>query len=196
MDLVVVQPEGLYCPAGDFHIDPWRAVARAVITHAHADHARVGHGAYLATAVSEGVLRARLGAEIALQGLAYGEPVVLNGVCVSLHPAGHVLGSAQVRVEHRGQVWVVSGDYFASGVDHDVNATCAPFEPVRCHCFITESTFGLPIYRWRAQAVVQREINAWWQANADAGRASLLMGYSFGKAQRLLAGLDPTIGPI
>ncbi len=142
------------------------------------------------------MLRARLGADIALQGLAYGEAVVLNGVRVSLHPAGHVLGSAQVRVEHRGRVWVASGDYFVSGIDHDVNATCAPFEPVRCHCFITESTFGLPIYRWRAQAAVQREINAWWQANAQAGRASLLLGYSFGKAQRLLAGLDPSIGPI
>ncbi len=151
---------------------------------------------YLATAVSEGVLRARLGADLPLQGLAYGEPVMLNGVRVSLHPAGHVLGSAQVRVEHRGRVWVASGDYFVSGVDHDANATCAPFEPVRCECFITESTFGLPIYRWRAQAAVQRDINAWWQANADSGRASLLLGYSFGKAQRLLAGLDPSIGPI
>ena len=195
-NLIVLRPEGLYCPAGEFHIDPWRPVARAVITHAHADHARVGHGAYLATAVSAGVLRARLGAGITLQGLAYGEMVVLGGVRVSLHPAGHVLGSAQVRVEHRGRVWVASGDYFVSGIEADTNATCAPFEPVRCHCFITESTFGLPIYRWRAQAAVQRDINAWWQANADAGRASLLMGYSFGKAQRLLAGLDPSIGPI
>ncbi|HEY6514428.1 MAG TPA: ligase-associated DNA damage response exonuclease [Burkholderiaceae bacterium] len=195
-DLIVLRPEGLYCPAGDFHIDPWRPVSRAVITHAHADHARAGHGAYLATAVSEGVLRARLGSGIPLQGLAYGESVVLNGVRVSLHPAGHVLGSAQVRVEHRGRVWVASGDYFASGIADDANATCAPFEPVRCECFITESTFGLPIYRWHAQAAVQRDINAWWQANAQAGRASLLLGYSFGKAQRLLAGLDPSIGPI
>jgi putative mRNA 3-end processing factor len=195
-DLIVLRPEGLYCLAGDFHIDPWRPVARAVITHAHADHARMGHGAYLATAVSEGVLRARLGADIALQGLAYGEDVDVNGVRVSLHPAGHVLGSAQVRVEHGGRVWVASGDYFVSGIDHDVNATCAPFEPLRCECFITESTFGLPIYRWRAQAAVLREINAWWQANADAGRASLLLGYSFGKSQRLLAGLDRSIGPI
>jgi putative mRNA 3-end processing factor len=195
-DLIVLRPEGLYCPAGDFHIDPWQPVARAVITHAHADHARWGHGAYLATALSEGVLRARLGTDIALQGLAYGELVDLHGVRVSLHPAGHVLGSAQVRVEHRGRVWVASGDYFVSGVERDVNATCAPFEPVRCECFITESTFGLPIYRWRAQAAVQRDINAWWQGNADAGRASLLLGYSFGKSQRLLAGLDPSIGPI
>ena len=194
-DLVVHSPEGLYCPPGDFHIDPWRPVSRAVLTHAHADHARRGHAAYLATAVSAGVLRARLGA-ISLQGLAYGEAVVMNGVRVSLHPAGHVLGSAQVRVEYRGQVWVASGDYFASGHEGDRNGTCTPFEPVRCDCFITESTFGLPIYRWRPQREVLAEVNAWWQANADAGRASLLLGYSFGKAQRLLAGLDPAIGPM
>ena len=194
-DLIVERPEGLYCPAGDFHIDPWRAVPRAVITHAHADHARRGHGAYLATAISEGVLRARLG-NITLQGLHYGEEVDVNGVRLSLHPAGHVLGSAQVRVEHRGCVWVASGDYFVSGQTEDTNATCAPFEPVRCHCFITESTFGLPIYRWPAQSAVLADINAWWAANAAAGRSSLLLGYSFGKAQRLLAGLDAGIGPI
>ena len=198
-DLIVQRPQGLYCPPGDFHIDPWRAVPRAVITHAHADHARRGHAAYLATAVSAGVLRARLG-DITLQGLAYGEAVMVNGVRVSLHPAGHVLGSAQVRVEHGGRVWVASGDYFTSGVDADVNATCTPFEPVRCDTFITESTFGLPIYRWRPQAEVMAEIVAWWAANAAAGRASLLLGYSFGKAQRLLAGVqagvDAGLGPI
>ncbi len=194
-DLIVQRPEGLYCPAGDFHIDPWRPVPRAVITHAHADHARRGHGAYLATAVSAGVLRARLGA-ISLQGLAYGEAVQVNGVRVSLHPAGHVLGSAQVRVEHGGQVWVASGDYFTSGHTDDTNTTCAAFEPVRCHCFITESTFGLPLYRWRPQAEVLGEVNAWWAANAQAGRASLLLAYSFGKAQRLLAGVDATQGPV
>jgi putative mRNA 3-end processing factor len=194
-DLIVLRPEGLYCPAGDFHIDPWRPVARAVITHAHADHARRGHGAYLATAVSAGVLRARLG-DIALQGLAYGEAVWINGARVSLHPAGHVLGSAQVRVEHRGRVWVASGDYFVSGVEGDANPSCAAFEPVRCECFISESTFGLPIYRWRPHHDVMAGINAWWSANADAGRASLLMAYSFGKAQHLLAGVDPAIGPI
>ncbi len=194
-DLIVQRPQGLYCPPGDFYIDPWRPVARAVITHAHADHARRGHGAYLASAPSAGVLRARLGA-ITLQTLAYGEAVLLNGVRVSLHPAGHVLGSAQVRVEHGGRVWVASGDYFISGQAHDVNATCTPFEPVRCHCFITESTFGLPLYHWRPQAEVLAEVNTWWQANAAAGRASLLLGYSFGKAQRLLAGLDPSIGRI
>ncbi|MFT3817021.1 MAG: ligase-associated DNA damage response exonuclease [Rubrivivax sp.] len=196
-DLVVHSPQGLYCPAGDFHIDPWRPVPRAVITHAHADHARRGHGAYLASAPSAGVLRARLG-EISLQALPYGVTVDLNGVRVSLHPAGHVLGSAQVRLEHRGQVWVASGDYFVSGAG-DANTSCAPFEPLRCHCFITESTFGLPIYRWRPQREVLAQIEAWWRANAEAGRASLLLAYSFGKAQRLLAALDEMdlgIGPI
>jgi len=193
-DLVVARPEGLYCPPGDFYIDPWRPVARAVVTHAHADHARRGHGAYLASAAGEGVLRARLG-DITLQALDYGQAVHLGGVRISLHPAGHVLGSAQVRLEHAGRVWVVSGDYFVSG-QGDSNPTCAPFEPVRCDCFITESTFGLPIYRWPAQAEVMAQINAWWQANADAGRASLLLAYSFGKAQRLLAGVDASIGPI
>lgn len=194
-DLVIERPEGLYCPAGDFHIDPWRPVPRAVITHAHADHARAGHGQVLATAVSEGVLRARLGAGLSLQGLAYGEVVEHRGVRISLHPAGHVLGSAQVRLEHAGRVWVVSGDYFCSSHD-ERNPTCPPFEPVRCHCFVTESTFGLPVYRWRPQAEVFAEVNDWWRANAAAGRPSLLMAYSFGKAQRVVAGVDASIGPI
>lgn len=193
-DLVVQRPEGLYCPAGDFFIDPWRPVDRAVLTHAHADHARRGSAHYLAAAPAEGVLRARLG-EIVLQALAYGEAIEHRGVRISLHPAGHVLGSAQVRLAHGGQIWVASGDYFVSGAaDH--NLTCAPFEPVRCDCFITESTFGLPIYRWRPQREVYAEIDRWWRANAEEGRASVLFGYSFGKAQRLLAGVDAGIGPI
>jgi putative mRNA 3-end processing factor len=203
VDLVVLRPEGLYCPAGDFHIDPWRPVPRAVITHAHADHARRGHGAYLAAAPGAGVLRARLG-DISLQTLGYGQAVTMGGVRVSLHPAGHVLGSAQVRLELRGRVWVVSGDYYLCGAtaeagrasEADANPTCEPFEPVRCEVFVTESTFGLPVYRWRPQAEVLAEVNAWWAANAQAGRASLLLAYSFGKAQRLLAGVDPSIGPI
>jgi putative mRNA 3-end processing factor len=189
-DLIVLRPEGLYCPPGDFHIDPWRPVARAVITHAHADHARTGHAAYLAARDAEHVLRARLG-DIALQTLAYGESIGLNGVRVSLHPAGHVLGSAQVRVEQGGRVWVASGDYKL-----EADTTCAPFEPVACDTFITESTFGLPVYRWRPHAEVFADINGWWAANARAGRASVLFCYSFGKAQRILAGVDASIGPI
>ena len=188
--MLVLRPEGLYCEAADCFIDPWRPVGRAVITHAHADHARTGHGHYLAAAQGEGPLRTRLGA-ISLQTLRYGEAVHLNGVRLSLHPAGHVLGSAQVRIEHRGEVWVVSGDYKV-----EADATCAPFEPVRCHTFVTESTFGLPIYRWAPQQQVFEEISAWWRSNAAQGRASVLYGYAFGKAQRLLAGIDAGIGPI
>ncbi|MCB2035668.1 MAG: ligase-associated DNA damage response exonuclease [Burkholderiaceae bacterium] len=190
-DLVVATPRGLYCPPGDFYIDPWRPVERAVITHAHADHARRGHAHYLAHADAAPVLRARLGADIALQTLGYGEPVSVGGVQVSLHPAGHVLGSAQVRLAHRGAVWVASGDYKL-----DPDPTCAPFEPVRCNVFITESTFGLPIYRWPDSATLFGELNRWWAAAADAGRPAVLYAYAFGKAQRVLAGVDPSIGPL
>lgn len=190
-DLIVARPEGLYCPAGDFYIDPWRPVDRAVITHGHSDHARPGHAHYLAHTLSAGTLRQRLGANITLQTLDYGEAIVHHGVRLSLHPAGHVLGSAQVRLEHGGRVWVASGDYKT-----EADGTCAPFEPVRCDTFITESTFGLPIYRWPTQAVLLDEINAWWRRNADEGRASVLLCYAFGKAQRVLSGVDASIGPI
>jgi putative mRNA 3-end processing factor len=189
-DLVCQRAEGLYCPPGDFYIDPWRPVQRAVLTHAHGDHARRGHTNYLAARPGQHVLKSRLG-DIALQTLDYGETVTIGAARVSLHPAGHVLGSAQVRIEHAGRVWVVSGDYKLAP-----DPTCAPFEPVRCDTFITESTFGLPIYRWPAAEAVYRDINAWWAANAAAGRPSLLFCYAFGKAQRILAGVDPTIGPV
>ncbi|MBA4111348.1 MAG: DNA ligase-associated DEXH box helicase [Leptothrix sp. (in: Bacteria)] len=190
-DLVVARPQGLYCPPGDFYIDPWKPVSHALITHAHGDHARMGHAHYLAPEQGRLVLQARLGADIPLQSLPYGQAITHRGVRVSFHPAGHVLGSAQVRLEHEGRVWVASGDY-KTGPD----ATCAPFEPVRCDVFITESTFGLPVFRWQAQQQVFDDINAWWRANAQAGRPSVLYAYSFGKAQRVLAGIDPSIGPI
>lgn len=181
---------GLYCEAGDFHVDPWRPVARAIVTHAHADHARWGCQHYLVAAPGLGVFRERLpGAHI--ESLPYGEPTTVNGVRVSFHPAGHLLGSAQVRVEHRGEVWVVSGDYKV-----EADRTCAPFEPVRCHTFISESTFGLPVYRWRPEDSIYAEINAWWGANQERGLTSVLCAYALGKTQRLLAGLDPSIGPI
>jgi putative mRNA 3-end processing factor len=190
MDLIVQRPEGLYCPAGDFYIDPWRPVSRAVITHAHADHARTGHQHYLAAAPAKHVLTSRLGA-VNLQCLDYGEAVYINGVRVSLHPAGHVVGSAQVRLEQGGHVWVASGDYKLQA-----EPTCAAFEPVRCDTFITESTFGLPVYRWPPQAQIFAGINAWWSANAAQGLASVLYCYSFGKAQRIAAGVDASIGPL
>jgi len=174
--MVVVRKEGLYCVPGDFYIDPWRPVARAVITHAHGDHARVGHGHYLAASPGIGVLKSRLG-DISVDALAYGEKVVHNGVTISLHPAGHVLGSSQVRMECGGEVWVASGDYKV-----EPDKTCDPFEPVRCDTFITESTFGLPIYRWQPEAELMAEINAWWRKNAEEGRCSVVFAYSFGKA--------------
>ncbi|HEX2828293.1 MAG TPA: ligase-associated DNA damage response exonuclease [Burkholderiales bacterium] len=190
MPLVISTPAGLYCEAGDFHIDPWRPVSRAVITHGHGDHASWGHEHYLASRASEQVLRRRL-PEAALQTIEYGEPLDINGVRVSLHPAGHVLGSAQVRLEHRGEVWVVSGDYKLQP-----DPTCAPFEPVRCDTFITESTFGLPIYRWRDPRDVFAEVDAWWRANQAVDRASVVYAYALGKAQRLLSSVDASIGPI
>jgi putative mRNA 3-end processing factor len=191
MPLLTLTSRGLYCEPGDFYVDPWEPVDRAVITHAHGDHATWGSRAYLTSEPGAGVLQARLEPSARIRGLAYGEPIGLNGVTVSLHPAGHILGSAQVRIVHRGEVWVVSGDYKT-----DPDPTCTPFEPVRCHTFVTESTFGLPIYRWPPQSEVFAEINAWWQANASTGKTSMLYGYTLGKAQRLLAGLDPAIGPI
>lgn len=190
LDLIVRRPEGLYCPPGDFYVDPWRRVDRAIITHAHADHARIGHGHYLASSAGAEVLRCRLG-DIPLQTLAYGQTLEHQGVRISLHPAGHVLGSAQVRLAYRGQVWVVSGDYKLQP-----DPTCEAFEAVRCDTFITESTFGLPVYRWPDSATVMSEIHAWWSTNAAANRASVLYAYSLGKGQRILAGLDTTIGPI
>lgn len=189
-DLVIARPEGLYCQPGHFYIDPWRPVERAIITHGHADHARSGHAHYLAAASSAGILRSRLGA-IELQTLPYGQHIEHNGVKISLHPAGHVLGSAQVRLEYRGEVWVLSGDY---KLDHD--PTCTAFEPVRCHTFVTESTFGLPVYRWQDPALTLQQINQWWQDNARNNLTSLIYAYSLGKGQRILAGLESGIGPI
>ncbi len=189
--LITPTSSGLYCAAGRFHIDPWRPVDRAVITHAHGDHARPGSGAYLGAKAGLPVLQTRLGEGATIEGLEYGEVRDIDGVKVSLHPAGHVLGSSQVRVEYGGEVWVVSGDYKL-----DPDPTCAPFEPVRCDTFITESTFGLPIYRWKHPDALFAEVNGWWRANADAGRASVLFGYAFGKAQRILASVDASIGPI
>src|SRR5215218_11388883 len=182
---------GLHCPAADLYIDPWLPVDRAVITHAHGDHARWGSRHYLASSEGARVLRTRLGEQASIELLDFGETRVIDGVSLSLVPAGHILGSAQVRLEHQGEVWVVSGDYKT-----EADPTCTPFQAVRCHTFVTESTFGLPIYRWRPDREVFAGIDAWWRRNAAEGRASLLFGYALGKAQRLLAGIDPTIGPI
>jgi putative mRNA 3-end processing factor len=190
-DLLQTTPDGLWCAAGGFHIDPWRAVERALITHAHSDHARAGSASYLTSRSGTKVLRARIGDTAPIESIPFGDTRRIGDVTVSFHPAGHVLGSAQIRIEHRGEVWVVSGDYKTAA-----DGITEPFEPVRCHTFITESTFGLPVYRWRPQAEVFAEINAWWRANQSLGRASVIFAYSLGKAQRILANVDASIGPI
>jgi len=172
---------GLFCEAGGFHVDPWLPVKRAVITHAHSDHARPGSAAYLCAEPGRAVLQRRL-PEACIETARYGERRTMNGVTLSFHPAGHILGSAQVRIEHRGEVWVVSGDY-----KRQADPTCAPFEPVPCHTFVSEATFGLPIYTWDTPRAVVDEVLAWWRGNRDEGRPSVLFCYVLGKAQRILA---------
>jgi putative mRNA 3-end processing factor len=177
-------PAGLWCEPGGFYVDPWGPVDRAVLTHAHADHARPGMGSYLATTPSMPVLRRRLGPEARIEGVPYGETRRLGDVDLSFHPAGHVLGSAQLRIAHQGEVWVISGDYKRAA-----DPTCAAFEPLRCDTFVTEATFGLPIYQWDPGDVVAAEILAWWDATRAAGRPAVLFAYALGKSQRILAEL-------
>jgi putative mRNA 3-end processing factor len=190
LDLISSTDRGLYCPAGGFHIDPWRPVERAVLTHAHSDHARFGSEVYVCHRDTAPILRKRLG-EVTIETAAYGEILTRNGVELSFHPAGHVLGSAQIRIASKGETWVVSGDYKLES-----DGVSPAFESIRCHAFITESTFGLPIYHWRPQAETFAAIDAWRRENIAAGRASILFAYALGKAQRLIAHIDPSLGPI
>src|SRR4051812_4601006 len=189
--MITATASGLYCEAGGFHIDPWRPVDRAVVTHAHSDHASPGSKSYLCAAPGERVLRRRL-PDAHVETLPYGEPIAIGETRVSFHPAGHILGSSQVRVEHRGEVWVVSGDYKCQA-----DPTCEPFETVRCHTFITEATFALPIYTWDATAAVVDDIVSWWHANREQERPSIIFCYVLGKAQRILAELrDKADAPV
>ncbi len=190
-NLIEFTNKGLYVPVADVYIDPWRAVPKAFITHGHSDHARYGHGWYATHRNNVPIIRHRLGADINVTSLEFGEVMSINGVSFSLHPAGHVLGSSQVRVEYKGEVWVFSGDY---KVEDD--GISGAFEPIKCHAFITESTFGLPVFNWKPQADLFTEVNRWWQKNKEEGKVSLLNGYSLGKAQRLIANVDSSIGPI
>ena len=181
---------GIYCPEADAFIDPWRPVPRALITHGHSDHARWGHQQYLCTHAAAPVIRHRLG-DVSIQTVDYGEVLQMNGARISFHPAGHVPGSAQIRVEVGGEVWVVSGDYKITP-----DGVSEPFEPVTCHAFISECTFGLPVFTWDRQADVIDQINRWWADCAAAGKTAAIGAYSLGKAQRILANVDGTIGPI
>lgn len=189
--LLQVDDNGLYCSRGDFYVDPWRPVRRAVVTHGHSDHARPGSRAYLCSETSRDIIALRLGRDARIETVAFGDTTTINGVRVSLHPAGHILGSAQVRVEFGGETWVVTGDYKTQP-----DPSAESFELVRCDTLVTECTFGLPIYRWPPQQEVFREINEWWSDNRSRDVTTVLLGYSLGKAQRLIAGLDASIGPI
>jgi putative mRNA 3-end processing factor len=175
---------GVFCPAGDFYIDPWQPVPRAILTHAHGDHARLGSTSYLCASDCAPLLARRFGAGTVVESIEYGKPLSIGSVRISFHPAGHILGSAQIRLEGDDGVWVVSGDYKRAP-----DPTCAAFEPIECDTFITESTFGLPIYRWDPAELVIREILEWWLLNREKGLTSVLFCYTLGKAQRVLAEL-------
>lgn len=187
MTLVQFTKKGIYCPQGKFYIDPWYPVDYAIVSHGHADHARKGMKHYLCQSDSEAILKQRIGYDIKIESLPYNSEISINGVTVSFHPAGHIIGSAQIRLEYKGYVLVFSGDY-------KTQADCItiPFEPVKCHTFITESTFGLPIYHWREEAILQKELQDWVQLNKSNNRTSVFFGYSLGKAQRLMSLLDGT----
>ena len=177
-------PAGLYCEAGDFYLDPWQSVPRALLTHAHGDHARPGSAAYLCATDCAPLVMRRFGPEAVVESVPYGQSVTLGRVRVSFHPAGHILGAAQIRIDGPDGVWVLSGDYKRAP-----DPTCAPFEPVQCDTFVTESTFGLPIYRWDASDVVIAEMLDWWELNRARNLTSVVFCYTLGKAQRLLAEL-------
>jgi putative mRNA 3-end processing factor len=191
MKLVELTSKGLYCPPADVFIDPWKPVDKALITHAHADHSRWGMKHYLAHEHSEEVMKQRLGEDISIQTIRYNDPLDINGVKISFHPAGHIPGSAQVRLEHKGRIVVASGDYKTED-----DGLSEPFEPVKCHEFISECTFGLPIYKWDDQKAIFDSINSWWRDNASKGRNTVLFAYSLGKAQRIINNIDHSIGPV
>jgi putative mRNA 3-end processing factor len=182
---------GIFCEPAGVYIDPWKSVDRAIITHAHSDHARWGNKHYLAHHDSIPVLKYRLGNDISTQGVAYAEEFSINGVKISLHPAGHILGSAQVRMEYQGEVWVASGDYKLQ-----IDDVSAPFEFLKCDHFVTESTFGIPIYNFPDPGLIHNDINNWWRSNKLEAKNSVIIGYALGKAQRIIKHLDESIGDI
>lgn len=185
MGLISFTENGLYCAQGDFYIDPWKPVERAVITHAHSDHARPGSRYYFSHQDTAFLLKARLGPEISVSAADYGEGFTANGVQVTLYPAGHIIGSAQIAVSYKGETWVVSGDYKLQN-----DGITSPFEPVKCNTFITESTFALPVYQWKEQEEIISRIHHWVLENQQANRYSVLSAYSLGKAQRLIHSLS------
>jgi putative mRNA 3-end processing factor len=191
MALLEFTDRGIFCPGANVYLDPWKPVQRAIISHGHSDHATSGHQSYLCTIGTSPVIRHRLGLTDNVQALRYGETIAINGIQFTFFPAGHIPGSAQIRVEYHGEVWVFSGDY-----KRQPDNLSEPFEPLRCHTFITESTFGLPVYRWRPQSEIMEDVNAWWRKNQNEGKVSVIAGYTLGKSQRILTGVDHSIGKI
>lgn len=191
MALLQFTEKGIYCKRANVYIDPWKPVDYAIITHAHADHSRWGNKFYLSHHLSKPIIQHRLGSDIQIESMEYLENRIINGVSFSFYPAGHIIGSAQVRVAYKGEIWVASGDYKLED-----DGFSSPFEPVKCNTFITECTFGLPVFKWQDQKEVFEDINNWWKKNKEEGKVSILTGYSLGKAQRLIQGVDPSIGKI
>ncbi|MDZ4839240.1 MAG: ligase-associated DNA damage response exonuclease [Bacteroidota bacterium] len=191
MDLIEFREKGMYCSVGQFYIDPYKGVDKAIISHGHGDHARYGSKHYLAHPDTVAIMNVRLGKVNNYQGLEYGEEININGVKISLHPAGHIIGSSQVRLEYQGEVWVFGGDYKTQ--DDGISQA---FVPVPCHTFISECTFGLPIYNWKPQAEIFEDIHNWWLNNQQRGLASVILAYSLGKAQRIIHNLDLNTGPV
>ncbi len=189
--MVQFTDKGIYCEPGDFYIDPWKPVKRALITHAHSDHSRWGNEHYLCQHLSVPILKLRLGADISVEGIGYGEERIINGVSVTFFPAGHIIGSAQIRLSYKGEVWVISGDY---KLTDDLISTV--YEPVKCHHFVTESTFGLPIYKFDSFENIYADINNWWAENNAVGVNTVLLGYALGKSQAVLNALDLSIGDV
>jgi putative mRNA 3-end processing factor len=188
--LLAFNDKGIFCQQAGVYLDPWRPVDKAIITHGHSDHARWGHKAYITHHTNIPIIRHRLG-DINVSGVDWNESFTINGVRFSLHPAGHIVGSAQVRVEYNGEIWVFTGDYKTED-----DGISVPYEPIRCHTFITECTFGLPAFKWLPQPEVMADINAWWAENKADGRTSVIFGYTLGKAQRIIRHLDTSIGRI
>ena len=183
--------KGIFCAQAGVYIDPQQPVDKAIVTHAHSDHARWGSKHYVAQHLNQHILKLRLGEDISLETKDWGERFQINGVNFSFHPAGHIWGSAQVRVEYKGEIWCVTGDY---KIEDD--GFSQPFELVKCHAFVTECTFGLPVFNWDPQAQVMRQINDWWRGNAEEGKTSILVAYALGKAQRLIKNIDLGIGEV
>ena len=191
MPLITFNANGIYCERAGIYIDPLKPVDKALITHGHSDHARWGNNYYLCTTSAEPVIRYRLGNDANIECIDYGKQIDINGVKFSFHPAGHIIGSAQIRAEYKGEIWVASGDYKVSN-----DGVSEPFESVKCDHFITESTFGLPVFDWAPQEETFTQINEWWRANAAEGKVSIIGSYALGKAQRIINLVDHSIGEI